>query len=49
MKEIKIGKPFYLISILLGIILQIMIIFLAYIEPSPIFCILKIWFKYMVI
>jgi len=49
MKEIKIGKPFYLISILLGIILQIMIIFLAYLEPSPIFCILKIWFKYMVI
>jgi len=49
MKEIKIGKPFYLISILLGIILQIMIIFLTYLEPSPIYCCLKIWFKYMVI
>ncbi len=48
-KEIKIGKPFFLISILLGIILQLIIIFLTYLEPSPVFCTLKIWFKYMVI
>jgi len=47
MKEIKIGKPFYLISILLGIIFQIMIVFLINLEPSSVTCVLKIWFKYM--
>jgi len=47
-KEIKIGRPFFLISILLGIILHIMIIFLTFLKSSPTFCTLKIWFKYMV-
>jgi len=48
MKEIKIGKPFFLISILLGIILQILIIFLTYHNPSSFICTSKIWFKFMV-
>jgi len=47
MKEIKIGKPFFLISILLGIILQILIIFLTYHKPSALICTTKIWFKYI--
>jgi len=49
MKEIKLGKPFFLISILIGLIFQISIIFLIFPKPNPALCTVKIWLKYMVI
>jgi hypothetical protein len=46
-KEIKMGRPFFLISILIGIIFHIIIIFLLYRVPTKILCILYLWLKLM--
>ncbi|ORX44651.1 hypothetical protein BCR36DRAFT_124411 [Piromyces finnis] len=47
MKEIKLAKPFFLFSILIGIIFEIFNTFLIYLDPSTKICLAILWLKYM--
>ncbi|ORX81822.1 hypothetical protein BCR32DRAFT_268045 [Anaeromyces robustus] len=47
LKEVKLAKPFFMLSILLGIVLELCIIFLVYFTPSKNLCLTILWFRYM--
>jgi hypothetical protein len=46
-KEIKLGKPFFLVSILVGTISHLMMVFLGFSEPTKFSCIVNYWLRLM--